>query len=103
MSAPRDQDGLLAERIGLVLALGEANAAHHRAQAGAGGAEITVMMVEERLAADPGPAQRAALYDARAADAAAQTRLEAAAARVRVLEERLAALDGDLAATVSAR
>lgn len=78
---------LLAERLRVVLALGEANAAHHRAQATAGGAMIASMAAPdgERAAADE-------------AEHAAQTRLTQTAARVAALDAELAALDAAMIA-----
>jgi hypothetical protein len=88
MSGTRSPSAILAERLEVTLALGNANAAQQRAQARAGGAEITVMADRSgsRIAA---PAR--ALSEARAGLAAAE-------ARVETLEARLAALDAELAA-----
>lgn len=77
----RGAGAILADRLRVVLALGDANAAHHRAQAALGGAEIDLMT-------DP-------LAQARVA--AAQAALDAAAARVATLDAELAALDAELA------
>jgi hypothetical protein len=88
MSAPRDKTSILADRLALVLAIGEANAARQRAQAAFGGAQIEMMRVED----DSEPARQAAL----AADAEARSALDAADARIETLEIRLAALDAEL-------
>ena len=88
MSAPRDRALILADRLALVLAIGEANAARQRAQAAFGGAQIEMMRVEDESDAE----QKAAL----AADAEARSALDAADARIQTLEIRLAALDAEL-------
>ncbi len=85
---------ILRERMDVVLALGVANAAHHRAQARMGGAEIGMMTVAE--GADGGG--RDAAEDA---EATARLALDAAETRVRALDDQLAALDRELAAAVS--
>jgi hypothetical protein len=88
MSGPRDKALILSDRLALVLAIGEANAARQRAQAAFGGAQIEMMRVEDESGAE----QEAAL----AADAEARSALDAADARIETLEIRLAALDAEL-------
>ncbi|MEO0819285.1 MAG: hypothetical protein AAF074_02565 [Pseudomonadota bacterium] len=90
MSAARTTAQILSERLEITLALGEANAAQHRAQAEVGGASIELMGCEER-------GETGALAEAQARDAAAKARLAAAEARVEALQTRLAALDTELA------
>ncbi|MEO1471325.1 MAG: hypothetical protein AAFV86_19970 [Pseudomonadota bacterium] len=88
MTRPRAE--ILANRLAVVLALGEANAAQNKAVAGAGGAEIARLAAVGRPgASDPG--------DDHDLDNA-QRRLAEADARVAELETELAALDAELAA-----
>jgi hypothetical protein len=89
---------ILAERMQLLLAIGDANAAVQRAQAIAGGVEIDVMNAEEQLAASgPSEALHAQLKCARSRDDAARTALAAAEATREALEHQLARLDRELA------
>ena len=92
MSAPRPSEAILADRLRTVLELTEANAAHRRAQAGAGGAAIERMSVEE------GRADGAAASEVEARDAAARSEMGETAERMRALSDRLDALDRELAA-----
>lgn len=81
---------ILADRLRVVLAIGEANAAQHRAQAAVGGAQIDLMRVEAQ-GLDP--------TEAEAADEAARARVAAAEATLADLDAQLAALDHELAAS----
>lgn len=94
MSAPRAVAEVFAERLSVVLAIGEAHGRRQRAQAAAGGAQIARMSLEDR------PAPGAPLASARAEDAAAQGRLAELDVRIAELDGRLAALDAELAAAV---
>ncbi len=91
MSAQRPSEAILADRLRTVLELTEANAAHRRAQAGAGGAAIERMSVDEGRGA-------AEASEVEARDAAARSELAETAERMRVLSDRLDALDRELAA-----
>ncbi|MDZ7713064.1 MAG: hypothetical protein U5L06_08085 [Rhodovibrio sp.] len=98
MTASRPATEILAERMQLLLAIGEANAAVQRAQAVAGGVEIDVMNVEEQLeTSGPSEALHAQLERARGRDDAARTALAAAEAKREALEQQLARLDRELA------
>lgn len=90
MSAGRSDAEIMAERLAVVLEIGAAHAAHQRAQARLGGAQIDLMRLEDAAPED--------LAAARAQDAAARAALAEAAARVEALDGRLAALDRELAA-----
>lgn len=91
MTPDRSQAAILAERVDVALALGEANAALNRAIAVAGGAEIARMACEDGCAA-------ADTAGAEIGERTARDGLAAARARVKELEIRLAALDAELAA-----
>jgi hypothetical protein len=52
MSAPRAAAAVLADRLAVVLAIGAANAAQHRAQAALGGAQIALATLEDQGAGD---------------------------------------------------
>lgn len=95
MSGPRAMAEVFAERMSLVLAIGEANGVRQRAQAAASGAKIERMTIEDH----PGAGDAAAsLEAAHANEAAAQDCLFAADARIVELDARLASLDAELAA-----
>ncbi len=93
MTAPRPVPEVFAERMSVVLAIGEAAGARQRAQAAASGARIERMSFEDHAGASA--ETRAA---AEAQDDAAQARLAEIDARIAALEDRLAALDAELAA-----
>ena len=95
MTAPRAVAEVFAERMSVVLAIGEANTRRQRAQAAAGGAQIARMDLEDHPSAG---ATAAALAAARAEDDAAQGRLAEADARIAELDAQLDALDAELAA-----
>jgi hypothetical protein len=80
-----------------VLAIGEANGARQRAQAGASGARIELMTLEDH----GGPeATEAAVAAARVRAEQAEAGLAEAASRIAALDDRLAALDRELAEVV---
>jgi uncharacterized protein YceH (UPF0502 family) len=89
----RSEADVFAERMKVVLAIGEATGARQRAQTAASGARIERMGVADR----DGASDEAAAT-AEALDDAAQVRLAEIDARIAALEDRLAALDGELAA-----
>lgn len=93
MSAPRDSQTILAERLGTVLALAEANAEEARARAGLGGADIGRLSSEDGTARD--------IEDAASRHSAAEDRLSAARARIADLEGVLERLDQELVAAES--
>ncbi len=84
----RTATDILAERLQASLALSEANAAHHRAQASANGAHIALMAVEDGSPGD--------LSEARAANDEARARLAEAEVKVETLEVALTRLDEEL-------
>lgn len=92
-TAARDREAILADRLGKVLALSEANAEEASARAGLGGAEIA------RLSTGEGPAED--LAEAREHETAAKARLAAARARIAELESELERLDHELGASES--
>ncbi len=99
MSPPRAAPDILAERMQVVLAIGEANAAIQKTQALMGGVQIDVMNVEEQLeASGPTPELNAALEAVYDRDDAAKASLAIAQAKLDTLEEQLAELDRELAA-----
>ncbi|SEA51473.1 hypothetical protein [Rubrimonas cliftonensis] len=99
MSGARSPAAVFAERLEVVLEIGAANAACHRAQAAAGGAQIAVARLEARLAGGDETAEiEAELAAAYLEDDAALAALARAEARVGALDARLAAIDADLAA-----
>lgn len=91
MSRPADR--ILAERLEVVLSIGEANAERHRAQAMLGGAQIEIIRVEMDDDITETSNERA---EAHAADDAARAALQAAEGRILSLEARLAELDREL-------
>ncbi len=95
MSGARTPEAILAERLALVLRIGEVNGAHQRAQAGASGALIEVMTLEDHGGPEATPA---ALAAARGRAEAAEAALGETADRIAALADRLAALDRELAA-----
>ena len=103
MTAPRPTPVLVAERLDLVLRLSEANAACHRAQAAAGGAQFAVARVEALIDRDGATdALEAELADAYAADDAALSRLAEIELQLDTLNARLTAVDRELAAASGA-
>lgn len=99
MSAPRPAPVLVAERLDLVLRLSEANAACHRAQAAAGGAQFAVARVEALIDRDGATeALEAELAEVYAADDAALSRLAEIEMQLDALNARLSAVDRELAA-----
>jgi hypothetical protein len=102
MTTPRPAPDILAERMQVVLAIGEANAAIHKAQAVVGGVQIDVMNVEEQLeAGGPTPDLNATLDAVYDRDDAARAELAVAQAKLVALEDKLAELDRELAAASS--
>jgi hypothetical protein len=100
MTSSRSSAEILADRLSVVLEIGEANAGHHRAQALSSGARIEVMAIEERIAAEGiTPELDAELEKVYALDDAAQIKVTQYEARVQALDRRLAALDDELAAS----
>jgi hypothetical protein len=94
MTAGRAAAEILAERMSVVLAIGEANGDRQRAQAAASGARIERMSIEDH-GGGSGPEGLAA---AEANDDAAQARIARIDDRIAALEDRLAMLDRELAA-----
>jgi hypothetical protein len=96
---PRPAPVLLAERLQLVLRLSEANAACHRAQAAAGGAQFAVARIEALIDRDgASEALEAELSAAYADDDAALSRLAEIELQLDALNARLSALDRELVA-----
>lgn len=93
MTAPRPQSEILTERLEISLALSEANAAHHRALATAGGTEIELMLHDR----NDGPDDDAACAAARSRGEAARAHLAETQRTISALEERLAEVDRELA------
>ncbi len=99
MSGARTPAAVFAERLQIVLEIGAANAACHRAQAAAGGAQLAVARLEARLAeGEETPEIEAELAAAYLEDDAALAALATAETRVGALDARLAEIDADLAA-----
>jgi hypothetical protein len=94
MTGTRASEEILAERIRLVLAIGEVNGAHQRAQATASGAQIELMTLEDHGGPEATPAALAAARE-RVQDA--ELRLAETSDRITDLSDRLAALDRELA------
>lgn len=93
MTMRRSRSDILSDRLKMTLAISEANAEHHRAQAMAHGAEIGLMKTEE---AGGNAADADAASAAQADNDAAQSRLAAAEAKVEALTAQLAELDLEL-------
>ena len=93
MTGFRAKAVILAEHLQVTLALTEANAIHHRAQAKACGSEIELMA---HANAEGGASEEQAAAAER--DVLAQADLARAESTVAELQERLRALDGELAA-----
>lgn len=91
MTNLRPKREILAERLEVVLAIGEANAERQRAQALAGGAEIHRLRAEEAEGVD-----HAAEADRADASEAAEAAFDAADTRLAELDRRLAEIDGEL-------
>lgn len=93
MTTTRTVADIFAERMSVVLEIGEATGVRQRAQAAASGARIERMSFEDHAA---GSTEGVAAAEAQ--DDAAQVRLAEIDARIASLEDRLAALDAELAA-----
>ncbi len=94
MTAPRPRAEIVADRLTVTLALGEAHSRHQRAQASAGGAQISVLAVEHGRVETSGAEH---LSGARAEHKEANDKMADAQAQIDALEARLAEIDEELA------
>lgn len=106
MSPARASSEILADRLRIVLALTETNAAHRLNQSRLGGVEFEIMTLEDQAPTPADPSsddttRHGALAEAQARAAAAHGALEVSAARLLALEAELDALDAELASPQS--